>query len=202
MQFTYATAISPIRSARPVAASLKRPGCVWQKSCRRRGSGSIGPAGLDKSRERGVSSPMALSLGKARPMSVPKILVFAGLDPHRLVSTRGSRRSPPRSWRLPAPTSPASRSRTIRCRSTTATRKPKPARRPTRVNLKADDGGASRRVHREPGIQRLGDAAAEEHHRLDFAGARARRAAAGCLPAPRLCASAARRLRPMARCAR
>ena len=40
------------------------------------------------------------------------------------------------------------------------------------IKLKQHDDGASGRVHREPGIQRLGHAAAEEHARLDFARAR------------------------------
>ncbi len=58
--------------------------------------------------------------------------------------------------------------------------------------------GASRRVHRQPGIQRLDHAAAEEHHRLDLARARARRAAARRVPEPRL--RARRRLaRPLRR---
>ena len=55
-----------------------------------------------------------------------------------------------------------------------------------RAQPQADVGGASGRVHREPRIQRLDHAAAEEHHRLDFARARARRAAAGGVQEPRL----------------
>ena len=62
-----------------------------------------------------------------------------------------------------------------------------------RAQAQADDGCASGRVHRQPRIQRLGHAAAEEHHRLDFAGARARRAAARRVQEPRL--RARRRIR-------
>ena len=45
---------------------------------------------------------------------------------------------------------------------------------------------APRRVHRQPRIQCLDHAAAEEHHRLDLDRARARRGAARRVPEPRL----------------
>ena len=69
-------------------------------------------------------------------------------------------------WRTP--TSPASRSPTIRCRSTTPTSPPSRGRRSMRSSSSSSSGGASRHLHRQPRIQRLDHAAAEERHRLDL----------------------------------
>ena len=55
-----------------------------------------------------------------------------------------------------------------------------------RAQAQADDHGAPRRVHRQPGILSLGDADAEERHRLGLARARARRSDLCRLQAPRV----------------
>ena len=160
------------RSRARMAASARKPRSGSGAISRPRASGSTGRAdGGGQTTEEPLFCPLSSVLCRPDSHGSPKILVFPGslrsesynvrlaaLATKELIAGR-CRRHPHLARRLSA----ADLRRRHRGTVGTAAQ---------RAQAQAARRRAQRHLHREPGIQRLDHAAAEEHHRLDLDGAR------------------------------